>query len=115
MSRFFTPITTLALSMLAMFFAFSGFGASALEFCEYYEWGIKRHSDPEPTRFDAGMTALMATLFLVAAILLLRYRKRIRRRLHGACLSCGYDLRATPDRCPECGAAVPEKIETSPN
>jgi predicted amidophosphoribosyltransferase len=37
---------------------------------------------------------------------------RFNRPAHGQCSRCGYDLRATPERCPECGA-VPEKMQIS--
>jgi hypothetical protein len=41
-----------------------------------------------------------------------RIWKRLHYRAAGLCQACGYDLRATPDRCPECGT-IPNKAEIS--
>lgn len=41
-------------------------------------------------------------------------RRKARRPDHSHCLICGYDLRASTVRCPECGTPIPSKSEATP-
>ena len=57
-----------------------------------------------------GIVTGLAVMFMAFGPgVLLLYVKRM-RRLRGdvgpVCATCGYDMRATPERCPECGTAV---------
>jgi len=57
-----------------------------------------------------NFTELVLPCWLVVLVTLLplpwlvHRTRRARRRRAGHCPACGYDLRASPQRCPECGA-----------
>jgi hypothetical protein len=57
------------------------------------------------SRFRMSVVPLwLPTLALaIAPVWLARHPWRRRRRAPGLCPGCGYDLRGTPERCPECG------------
>jgi hypothetical protein len=60
--------------------------------------------------FVAGLTGMPPTIWLVRAACHQVVVKR--RSQRNFCTACGYDLRATPDRCPECGMVpTPAKVK----
>jgi hypothetical protein len=58
---------------------------------------VSRRGAAVPLWLLAAVFALPATVPAAGRLL------RRRPQPAGACPACGYDLRATPDRCPECG------------
>jgi hypothetical protein len=63
-----------------------------------------------------GPTGVLATVVVLAGVTAwLTYTRgeSLRRRCEtmGLCPGCGYDLRASPDVCPECGVGVNEELK----
>ncbi len=52
---------------------------------------------------------ILSSLF---GIFYLPLRRRRKRKKLGLCVKCGYDLRASKDRCPECGTKFPNQCDT---
>ena len=58
---------------------------------------------------------LVFTAATLCALRLAKHQQALQRRHRGLCEKCGYDLRASPERCPECGAprVGPQRVSTS--
>jgi hypothetical protein len=82
-----------------------------------FRWVFEGFSDPARSSRYCYSTApvwlvapVLALWPLTSVGLLIRRRRRRRwRERFGCCEKCGYDLRASPERCPECGTAPRKK------
>lgn len=84
---------------------FLGFGRTRTTY--FHNSPFSGRSPPRPLTIVAiPYYALLTAGFILPAIFLtqrLGFIIRARRRRKGQCPQCGYDLRATPELCPECG------------
>jgi hypothetical protein len=72
-----------------------------------YETGFMTSFSDSSEKIIAFPAALPAILFAIPPVLLLRrLLKQHRRRRANLCPHCGYDIRATPVQCPECGQTI---------
>jgi hypothetical protein len=70
-----------------------------------FEWTNLNFKSSYPGFIAIPYWAIAALLTILAAWAIVRRRTLRQRLLPGHCRTCGYDLRASGEKCPECGAA----------
>jgi len=78
--------------------------SAATRMAKFAKWH-KRHFQVH--HWVVGLCSAVAPSYWILVVP--KQRREQKRSSAGLCVICGYDLRATPDRCPECGTIPPKK------
>jgi hypothetical protein len=73
---------------------------------------LDQHPFPRITYYrqlNIPLWAIVLSSAVIPGVRAWRWMRQRRRTRRGMCLTCGYDLRESPERCPECGALVSAK------
>jgi len=96
-----------------LFIRLAWFGVFFLLICLYPILAALRHWTPP--HYGVNWILLACSYIWIGLffpVLIAKARPHMKRIQEGCCPVCGYDLRATPDRCPECGTFVVQKVQT---
>lgn len=63
--------------------------------------------DEHRLRTAVGVYVSSSAIGVLVGLRAWRKRRCILRLYHGLCVACGYDLRESRERCPECGTPIP--------
>lgn len=85
-----------------------------------YEFTTCNWSYPNGTQIVQRLICLALPFWLIVPLLMIpgllgwRWTRARRSRMRAnRCISCGYDLRGSPGRCPECGRTVSPNVASS--
>ncbi len=79
----------------------------------YWSWSLGGHILPmSPILILYKLAAVVPFAFFTGWACSRRSIRRLHRQEHNVCVKCGYDLRASNERCPECGHRMNTEIGT---
>jgi hypothetical protein len=104
----FNSLTVLSLAFALFLIIWETFGHPPRHVSGFHSlgggWWLPIYAGSDLFGFSFNTWTAASSVFPIAwLITTVIQRKRSKEAVQGLCIRCGYDLRATPTRCPECG------------